>query len=140
MAFFNINDYQTVQERIDKFWQLYPEGRLTADLVFSDGKQYIVKTEVYLHHDDPHPATMDYAEETVSAKGVNSTSALENCVTSSYGRSLALLGGAFSPSGKKPSREEMAKVQRAQPKPIGDSVEAFKARVAEQNKSKMPWE
>jgi hypothetical protein len=129
MAFFNINDYQTVQERLNLFWELHPEGRLSADLVFSDGKQYIVKTEVYLHNADPHPATVDYAEETVSVKGVNATSALENCVTSSYGRSLALLGTVFSPSGKKPSREEMAKVQRVQPKATNDTAEAFKARV-----------
>lgn len=129
MAFFNINEYQTVQERLNLFWELYPEGRLNADLVFSDGKQYIVKTEVYLHRDDTHPATVDYAEETVSVKGVNATSALENCTTSSYGRSLALLGTVFSPSGKKPSREEMAKVQRAQGKPTNDTSEAFKARV-----------
>ena len=49
-----------------------------------------------------------YAEETVSSRGVNQTSALENCETSAIGRALANAG--YAPKGKRPSREEMSKV------------------------------
>jgi len=113
MAYFNLDEYQTVQERIDLFWEKYPEGRLSADLIFHSESQFIVRTEVFLDKNDLHPATVDFAEERVGSSNVNKTSALENCVTSSYGRSIADLGGIFSPKGKKPSREEMQKVERA---------------------------
>lgn len=113
MAYFNLDEYQTVQERIDLFWEKYPEGRLSAELVFHSETQFIVRTEVFLDRNDLHPATVDFAEERVGSSNVNKTSALENCVTSSYGRSIADLGGIFSPKGKKPSREEMQKVERA---------------------------
>lgn len=113
MAYFNVEEYQTVQERIDLFWEKYPQGRLSAELVFHSESQFIVRTEVFLNRDDLHPATVDFAEERVGSSNVNKTSALENCVTSSYGRSIADLGGIFSPKGKKPSREEMQKVERA---------------------------
>ncbi len=113
MAMFNVNEYQTVQERIDLFWEKYPEGRLSAELIHYSETQFIVKTEVFLDRNDPNPATVDFAEERVGSSNVNKTSALENCVTSSYGRSIADLGGIFSPKGKKPSREEMQKVERA---------------------------
>ena len=114
MAYFNLDDYQTVQQRINLFWETYPNGRLNAELVFHSAEQFIVKTEVYTSKDDVYPATVDYAEERVTIKGVNATSALENCVTSSYGRAIADLGTKFSPMGQKPSREEMAKQARKQ--------------------------
>jgi len=114
MAYFNLDDYQTVQQRINLFWETYPDGRLNAELVFHSAEQFIVKTEVYRSLDDKFPATVDYAEERVTVKGVNATSALENCVTSSYGRAIADLGTIFSPMGQKPSREEMAKQARKQ--------------------------
>jgi hypothetical protein len=43
----------------------------------------------------------------VTERGVNATSALENCETSAIGRALANLG--YAPKGKRPSREEMLK-------------------------------
>jgi hypothetical protein len=112
MSYFKLDEYQTVQERIDLFWEKYPQGRLSADLIFHSESQFIVRTEVFLDKNDTHPATVDFAEERVGSSNVNKTSALENCVTSSYGRSIADLGGIFSPKGKKPSREEMQKVER----------------------------
>jgi hypothetical protein len=42
---------------------------------------------------------------------VNRVSFVENCATSAIGRALADLGGEFTGT-KRPSREEMAKVQR----------------------------
>ena len=51
------------------------------------------------------------ASETIAEKGVNSTSALENCETSAIGRALANVG--FAAKGKRASREEMAKVEVA---------------------------
>jgi hypothetical protein len=73
--------------------------------------RFIVYSEVYFDMADEHPKATGLAEETVQGRGVNMTSALENCESSSIGRSLANCG--YSPKGdaaKRPSREEMSKV------------------------------
>jgi hypothetical protein len=53
-----------------------------------------------------------YAEEVRGAGNVNRTSHVENCETSAIGRALANCGMAGSDMTKRPSREEMSKVQR----------------------------
>jgi hypothetical protein len=111
MAFFNLNEYQTVQERVEIFRQLHPAGRIVNEIVLINEKEVVMKSSVYLDVNDTHPVAVDFAQENVAAKGVNSTSWVENCATSAAGRALALLGGGMSPKGKKPSREEMAKVE-----------------------------
>jgi hypothetical protein len=111
MAYFNLNEYQTVQERVEIFRQLHPNGRIVNDIVLINEKEVVIKSSVYLDVNDANPVAVDFAQETVGTKGVNSTSWVENCATSAAGRALALLGGGMSPKGKKPSREEMAKVQ-----------------------------
>jgi hypothetical protein len=55
-----------------------------------------------------------YAEEVRGEGNVNRTSHVENCETSAIGRALANLGYAGSDMTKRPSREEMQKVQRMQ--------------------------
>jgi len=117
MAFFNLNEYQTVQERVEIFRQLHPTGRIVNEIVLINEKEVVMKSSVYLDVTDAHPVAVDFAQENVAAKGVNSTSWVENCATSAAGRALALLGGGMSPKGKKPSREEMAKVENNTPKP-----------------------
>lgn len=112
MGFFNPADYQPVEERIRLFREKYPNGRIDNEIVFDDGERVVVRCTVYLDLNDHAPACSDYAEELKSAKGVNQTSRIENGCTSATGRALSLLGGDFSPKGKRPSREEMESVQR----------------------------
>jgi hypothetical protein len=112
MAHFNLNEYQTVQERIDLFWATYDQGRLNLELVSMTPEQVVFKAEVYLHKDDLYPATVDYAEERLGSSPVNKTSFVENCATSALGRAISALGGKFSPKGKRPSQQEMGKVAR----------------------------
>jgi hypothetical protein len=69
----------------------------------------VIRAELWL--DDSLIAT-GYAEEVRGAGNVNRTSHVENCETSAVGRALANAGMAGSDVSKRPSREEMAKVQR----------------------------
>jgi hypothetical protein len=113
---FNLSDYQTVQERIEIFWKLYPNGRIVNKLIQFDQANVIVRCSVWKDTTEPtwkEPDAVDYAQEPITEKGINATSALENCTTSATGRALSLLGGELSPSKKRASQSEMAKVARA---------------------------
>jgi hypothetical protein len=109
---FDLSQYQTVQERIDLFWQKWSSGRINVELVTFTPEQVVFKAEVYLHKDDLYPATVDFAEERLGSSPVNKTSFVENCATSAVGRAISMLGGEFSPKGKRPSASEMSKVAR----------------------------
>jgi hypothetical protein len=112
MAMFNLSEYQTVQERIDLFWQKFPNGRLHTELVSFTPDQVVFKAECYADKDDIYPLAVDYAEERLGSSPVNKTSFVENCSTSALGRCISLLGNEFSPKGKRPSASEMSKVAR----------------------------
>jgi hypothetical protein len=117
---FNLEDYETVEERLAKFWKEHPDGRIYTTLVEHTLQRFIVQAAIYRTEVDAQPWTTGYAEETVSTRGVNSTSALENCETSAIGRALA--NANYASKGKRPSREEMAKVNQGQPKPFAEKL------------------
>ena len=117
---FNLEDYETVEERLAKFWKEHPDGRISTEVVEHTLQRFIVKASIYRTEVDAYPWTTGFAEETVSTRGVNSTSALENCETSAIGRALA--NANYAAKGKRPSREEMAKVNQAQPKPFAEKL------------------
>jgi hypothetical protein len=117
---FNLEDYETVEERLVKYWKDHPDGRIDTTLVEHTLQRFIVKASIYRTEVDGQAWTTGYAEETVSTRGVNSTSALENCETSAIGRALANAG--YVTKGKRPSREEMAKVKAAEPKPFAEKL------------------
>jgi len=111
MAHFNLDEYQTVAERLELFWKEHASGRILTKCLEMSPSRFIVYSEIYFDAADPHPKATGLAEETVQGRGVNATSALENCESSSIGRALANCG--YSPKGdaaKRPSREEMSKV------------------------------
>ena len=109
MAFFNLEDYETVEERLSKFWSDHPAGRVWTKALELSPSRFVIYAEVYFDAADPHPKATGHAEETVQGRGVNATSALENGETSAIGRALANCG--YATKGKRPSREEMAKVK-----------------------------
>jgi hypothetical protein len=130
---FNLDDYETVEERLVKFWKGNPEGRIVTVMLSGSGSQFIVRAELYKNGSDPVWAT-GLAEETVQGRGVNSTSALENCETSAIGRALANAG--YATKGKRASREEMSKVAvKANTEAV---IAETKARLAETAKEYVP--
>ena len=108
---FNLEDYETVEVRLEKFIKDFPDFRVETELVSFQNDRYIVKAWIYRTFADSTPFSSGLAEETISSRGVNATSALENCETSAIGRALANAG--YASKGKRPSREEMVKATRA---------------------------
>ena len=109
---FNLADYETVESRLEKWWKDYPDGRLATKIEQASDTRYIVSAELYRTEADAKAYATGLASESVSDRGVNSTSALENCETSAIGRALANAG--YAAKGKRASREEMSKVVQLQ--------------------------
>ena len=106
---FNLEDYETVEERLAKFWKDHPDGQIHTKVLEHTTSRFIVEASIYRTEADARPWTTGLAEETIQGRGVNATSALENCETSAIGRALANAG--YATKGKRASREEMSKVK-----------------------------
>jgi hypothetical protein len=130
---FNLEDYETVEERLIKFWKEHPDGQIHTKVLEHTTGRFIVEASIYRTEADARPWTTGLAEETVQGRGVNATSALENCETSAIGRALANAG--YATKGKRASREEMTKVKANEPKPFAEKL-AEKITVAVEDD---PW-
>jgi len=120
---FNLADYETVEVRLEKFIKDYADFRISTELEVVEKDRYIVKAYLYKSSTDSVAWATGYAEEKITDRGVNATSALENCETSAIGRALANAG--YASKGKRPSREEMSKVVAS--KPVKPPVAEVKA-------------
>lgn len=108
---FNLEDYEPVAARHSRWLQQHPNGRTITHMVSTPGADIcVIRAELWL--EDVCIST-GYAEEVRGAGNVNRTSHVENCETSAVGRALANAGMAGSDVSKRPSREEMSKVQRS---------------------------
>jgi hypothetical protein len=105
---FNLADYEPVEVRLEKFIKDYPDFRISTELEVCEKDRYIVKAYLFKDSEQSTALSTGLAEEKVTDRGVNQTSALENCETSAIGRALANAG--YAAKGKRPSREEMTKV------------------------------
>jgi hypothetical protein len=131
---FNLDDYETVEERLVKFWKDHPDGQIHTKVLEHTSARFIVEASIYRTEADPRPWTTGLAEETVQGRGVNATSALENCETSAIGRALANAG--YATKGKRASREEMSKV--AAKEAVSSQVAQVKAKMAETSQEYVP--
>jgi hypothetical protein len=131
---FNLSEYEPVEVRLEKFIKDYPAFRISTELEVVEATRYIVKAYLFKNAEDGVAWATGYAEETVTSRGVNQTSALENCETSAIGRALANAG--YAPKGKRPSREEMTKVVAKKPeKPaVADDQDYWTTPVGQYNK------
>lgn len=108
MARFNLDEYETVEERLKKFWADHPEGSVSSDVIHYSDNRIVIQARVSTQAGDiTEPYAMGIAEETRGAGFVNKEAHVENCETSAIGRALANLNYATK---KRPSREEMKKV------------------------------
>jgi hypothetical protein len=87
-----LKDYITVNERILKFYELYPLGRIITEIVSWTDGIIIMKATAFRTTEDVLPVSTGHAYEKEGSSFINKTSALENCETSVVGRCLANLG------------------------------------------------
>lgn len=116
---FNLDDYEPVAARLDRWLKAMIEGyaesrndypRVVTDMISQPGAEIcVIRAELWLGE---MLIATGYAEEVRGQGNVNRTSHVENCETSAIGRALANCGMAGSDMTKRPSREEMTKVQR----------------------------
>lgn len=103
--------YAPVADRIQLFYERYPKGRLVTELVSRHDGETVFRALAFRDDGDPHPAATGWAAERDDDGVVNAVACVENAETSAIGRALANLG--FTASLRRPSREEMAKADRA---------------------------
>lgn len=114
----NLDGYEMVEDRIARFLNDYPDGRIiTFECTRQDDRAkgyWQVKAEIFESHEEQHadtPKATGFAFEIEGTAGANQNAALENAETSAIGRALANAGYV---KGRRPSRQEMQKVVRAE--------------------------
>ena len=130
MAKFNLDDYELVEDRLKKYWKDNPEGRIETNVVHitDDGSCVTIKADVT--DNNGRLVATGIAQETKGDGFANTTSWMENCETSAIGRALA--NWKYQGSKKaRPSREEMAKVQRNSVTPTTDTKKKAEESVAD---------
>jgi len=119
MRKFNLDEYEPVEDRIRRFYADHEDGRILTQLCSNPDNldTVVVRAEVWIggtakasglacEMREKELSKNSYGKEYES---VNYTSWVENCETSAIGRALANAGYQGS---KRPSREEMQKVER----------------------------
>lgn len=116
MARFNLEDYETVEERIRKFYEQYPDGRIVTNNLTTEADRsvstWVVMASVFLTAGDQAnnlPKATGLAFEVDGEGMAQKTAALETAETSAIGRCLANAGWS---GNKRASRTEMEKADR----------------------------
>jgi len=81
--------YTSVATRVEIFRRYFPDASLVTEIIHDDELRIVLKSIISINESI---IATGYAEELRGAGKINSTSALENCETSSIGRALASMG------------------------------------------------
>jgi hypothetical protein len=132
---FNLQDYETVADRVARFQKLHLSGRIVTKVISLDNSkgEVLAMAEVYREHEDTQPAGVDYAFGVASTYPQSMRKFyVEDTVTSAVGRALSLV----LDTDKKPTREDMQKVQAHQE--VKANIEQVKAKMAETSTEYIP--
>lgn len=105
---FDLSLYETVAQRLVRWWDTYPAGRIVTNIYHYDGSTIIIRCEGY--NADGWLIATGHAEEVFGNSPVNKTSFLENCETSAIGRMIS--NSPVGHLGERASSTEMEKVNR----------------------------
>lgn len=108
---FDPADYTPVAERITRFYEQYPGGRIITKPRRVSEEMILFEARVYRASGDRRPAATGFASERPGDGDINTVACIENTETSAIGRALANLG--MTAGRQRPSREEMSKAERA---------------------------
>ena len=129
MAKFNLDEYETVAERIKRLHKELPDARIIPELVQGDEGSCTFKCTIYKNVEEQEmklPLAVGYAHELSPANGGNPNVAAfyENCSTSAIGRAIAnsIIGQIGRTADKRPSREEMIAISDNAPESPTQSV------------------
>ena len=117
MAHFDLSLYETVAQRLERFWTAYPHGQIITTMMHYDASTVIFRCECL--DNDGRMISQGWAEEVMGNSPVNKTSFLENCETSSVGRAIS--NGPLGHTGERASVTEMEKVNRVNSTPAPDT-------------------
>jgi hypothetical protein len=134
---FNLQDYETVADRVARFQKLHLSGRIVTKVISLDNSkgEVLAMAEVYREHEDTQPAGVDYAFGVASTYPQSMRKFyVEDTVTSAVGRALSLV----LDTDKKPTREDMQKVQAHQE--VKAKLYEVKAKMAETSQQYVPVE
>ena len=121
------NDYVMVHERVKEFHNLYPKGSIKTEIIELSDNRFITVTTATPDVSVPERCFTGVACEIIGDNNVNSTSALENCETSSVGRSLGLLNIGIDTSIA--SYEEVSNaIEQSKPKPKSTKPKTTKSK------------
>jgi len=132
---FNLEDYETVSDRVARFQKLHLGGRIVTEVVSLDNVkgEVLAKAEVYREHEDIQPAGVDYAFGIAATYPQSMRKFyVEDTVTSAVGRALSLV----LDTDKKPTREDMQKVKAHNE--VKASIEQTKAKMAQTSGEYIP--
>ena len=133
---FNLQDYEDVQARVQRFQKLHPVGRIETHVEFFDANagHVLVRASVYREHEDTQAAGIDYAFGDRSTFRTNMAQwYVEDTVSSAIGRALALV----METKQKPTRQNMERVE--QPNKWEKKVENFVKESVPVEKPSDPW-
>lgn len=83
-------NYNTVNQRILAFRELYPNGSLQTEILSIGEGVVLMKATAY--DDDGKVIATGHAQEKEQSSYINKTSYIENCETSAIGRALGIIG------------------------------------------------
>ena len=132
-------DYAEVNQRIKAFRKLFPEGKITTEIISNENGVCIIRAIVT----DEKGTVLGtgHAYEKEGSTFINKTSYIENCETSAVGRALGMVGIGIDVSVA--SYEEVANAVKQQEtngnKPQNDSKseEEFNKKAKETSKQKI---
>jgi hypothetical protein len=112
---FDLSQYETVEERLEKWWKENEDGSIQTELVNrpnANPDEFVFVARLYRTTADAVPVATGWASEIRTSSSFNKF-ACELAESSAIGRALA--NYIYSKKGARPSRIEMQRVENSEP-------------------------